>query len=286
MSGPIDLDRLLRFPIPEGRQELTARDIAFYALSVGMGLGPEAAERLAYVDPAGTPVMMPSMVLVLAHPGFWLAHPDSGVDPKAVLHARQDFEITGPLPSPGLVTSRSRIAGTADRGPGKAGMVYTETLLENAAGEPFARLLRESYIRGGGGFGGSAETPAFLSPLAQPGGAPDAVVDLPTGADQAMLYRLNGDFNPLHIDPEVARAAGFPAPILHGLCTAGIVTHALLRTLAGWRAEAVRGLALRFSSVVYPGETIRTEVWRDGRFRASVPERNVIVIDRGQANIA
>lgn len=280
----IDIDKLTRFQIPSARQTLTPTAIALYALSIGMGR--EAADKcqLRFTDPLQGPEVMPSMVLVMAHPGFWMADPASGVDPKAVLHAAQSFEILAPLPKTGAVESRSRVNDVIDKGAGKAALILTETELRNAEGTPFARLTRTTFIRGGGGFGGAsrAKTPRPETPQC----APDRVIDLTTGPDQALYYRLNGDLNPMHSDPEVAAKAGFESPILHGLCTMGIVTHALLKGLAEGRPERLRKVSLNFSKPVFPGDTIRTELWNDGRFRARVPERDVTVIDGGRAETA
>ena len=110
---------------------------------------------------------------------------------------------------------------------------------------------------------------------------PDLVVDLPTRPEQALYYRLNGDDNPLHSDPRAAARAGFPRPILHGLCTMGVVCHALLRALGEYDAGAMRDVRLRFASPVYPGETVRTEMWRDGSVRARVIERDTVVVNNG-----
>ena len=134
-------------------------------------------------------------------------------------------------------------------------------------------------LRGDGGFGGAAGPVRPVHPA--PTGTPDLAVDLPTRPEQALLYRLNGDDNPLHSDPAAAAAAGFPRPILHGLCTLGVVGHALLRGLAGYDASRVRSLALRFSAPVFPGETVRTEMWRSGAFRARVLERDAVVVNNG-----
>lgn len=280
---PIDIDRLMAFEVPVVRQTLRPNDIALYALSVGMGRDPLDTRQLAYVDPLQGPRMMPSMVLVLAHPGFWIAHPESGVDPKAVLHAAQGLRISGPLPSEGEVESRTRVAEVVDKGEGKAALIHIETELRDGDGRLFATLERTTFVRGGGGFGGS--TGASSPRTEAPQGPPDLTVDLDTGREQALLYRLNGDLNPLHSDPAIARKSGFDAPILHGLCTMGVVTHALLRGLADYRADAIRAMRLRFSSPVYPGETIRTEIWNDGRFRASVPARGVTVVEDGTADV-
>lgn len=280
---PIDIDKLLAFRIPEAHQELSARDIALYALSIGMGREPVDGERLCFIDPLRGPLVMPAMVLVMAHPGFWLADPASGVDPGAVLHAAQGFEILGALPAGGAVRSCTRLTRVIDKGPGRAALILTETELSDGSGRIFARLDRTTFIRGGGGFGG--EDAANAGRAVGPAGPPDFTVDLGTGPEQALLYRLNGDLNPLHSDPETARRSGFERPILHGLCTMGVVTHALLKALAGYRTEGFRAVNLRFSKPVYPGETIRTEIWRDGRFRAVVPARGAVVIEDGRARL-
>lgn len=281
---PIDIDKLMRFSIPEGRQTLTPKDIAFYALSVGLGRDPLDARQLGFVDPLKGPLTMPSMVLVMAHPGFWLGDPASGVDPNAVLHAAQSFEILGSLPGDGDVLSRTRVTDVLDKGEGKAALIFAETELRDGDDRVFARLERVTFIRGGGGFGGSPGAPAAKP--TPPDGPPNVAIDLETGREQALLYRLNGDLNPLHSDPAVAAEAGFQAPILHGLCTMGVVAHALLRGLADYRPEALRSARLNFAGPVFPGETIRTEIWKDGRFRALVPDREAVVIDGGRATLS
>ncbi|MDR5653294.1 MaoC/PaaZ C-terminal domain-containing protein [Ruixingdingia sedimenti] len=282
---PIDIDKLMAFRIPEMRQMLRPDDLAFYALSIGMGRDPLDTRQLAYVDPLQGPVVMPAMVLVMAHPGFWLGDPQSGVDPTAVLHAAQGFEILGPIPAQGAVGSRTRVVEVLDKGPGKAGLILSQTELSDDTGRIFARLDRTTFIRDGGGFGGSAESGGPAATASPPDGPPDLTVDLATGAEQALLYRLNGDLNPLHSDPALARKLGFERPILHGLCTMGVVAHALLRGLCDYRAGDLRGMQLRFSRPVYPGETIRTEIWTDGSFRALVPERGAVVIEGGMATV-
>ncbi|WP_417721120.1 MaoC/PaaZ C-terminal domain-containing protein [Salipiger sp.] len=279
----IDIDKLMRLDIPVVRQELDANAIAFYALSVGVGHDSLDREQLAFVDPLRGPQVMPSMVLVMAHPGFYLGHPESGVDPKAVLHADQSFEIRGSLPGEGTVTSRTRIVDVVDKGPGKAALILAETELSDDSGRVFATLGRTTFIRGGGGFGGASAPAAPASRPAPPEGPPDHVIELGTRPEQALLYRLNGDMNPLHSDPGLAAGMGFGRPILHGLCTMGVVCHAVLRGLAGYRAEALKQMRLRFSEPVLPGETIKTELWNDGRFRALVPSRDTVVIDGGLA---
>ncbi|MGW8202256.1 MaoC/PaaZ C-terminal domain-containing protein [Sphingomonas bisphenolicum] len=277
---PIDAEKLLRFPIPSVRQRVTPRDAAFYSLSIGMGRDPGDAAQRPFVDPLAGPIAMPAMPLVLAHPGFWLGDPDSGVDPVAVLHGAQKLELLGEIPVDTEVESRTRITHLVDKGAGKAALIFTDTDVMNEAGEVFARLGRTTFIRGGGGFGGDEKGPD-APPIKSIAGEPELIVDLPTGVEQALLYRLNGDLNPFHSDPEVAARAGFDRPVLHGLCTLGVIIHALLRGRYDYRADAIGSVGLRFASPVFPGETIRTEIWNDGAFRARALERDLIVADQG-----
>lgn len=281
----IDAEKLLRFPIPSVRQTRTPQDAAFYALSIGMGRDPIDRDQLAFVDPLAGPLAMPAMALVMAHPGFWLAHEDSGVDPFSVLHGAQTLELLGTVPVAGEVESRTRITGLCDKGAGKPALIYTRTELRDGGGRLFANLDRTTFIRGGGGFGGENHAPQAAT-SAPPEGPPDLTVDLPTGAEQALLYRLNGDLNPLHSDPDVARRAGFDRPVLHGLCTMGVIVHALLKGRFAYRPEQLGSVSLRFASPVMPGETIRTEIWRNGAFQARVIERDVVVADQGWCTAA
>lgn len=277
---PIDPEKLLRFDIPSVRQRVTPRDAAFYALSIGMGREPGNTGQLSYIDPLAGPQPMPGMPLVLAHPGFWLADPNSGVDPVAVLHGAQTVHLLGNVPIDEEVTSRTRISHLVDKGPGKPALLFTETTLETAEGMIFAQLDRTTFIRNGGGFGGQSDAPAQHIPSVPPRTA-DLIIDLGTGAEQALLYRLNGDLNPLHSDPSVAARAGFDRPLLHGLCTMGVTIHALLRGCCAYRPDALTAVGLRFASPLFPGETIRTEIWDNGTFRAGALERGITVADQG-----
>lgn len=279
----IDLDTLLNFPIPEVRQSLTKRDSVFYALSIGLGHDPMDERQLDFVDHHRTLQAMPSMAVVLGHPGFWLGNPATGVDAVRVVHGEQGIEIHKPLPVEGEIIGTTRVTGLVDKGEGKGALLYSEKEVRGADGTLYATTRSTTFLRGDGGFGGPSGP--VKAPHPTPETAPDLVVDLPTRPEQALYYRLNGDDNPLHANPAVAIKAGFPRPILHGLCTLGVVTHALVRALAGYDAAALKSLNLRFSSPVFPGETIRTEIWRDGAFRARVLERDVVVVTNGHAKI-
>ena len=275
----IDYERLMAYPIPEVRQHLTTRDTILYALSVGLGADPMDTRQLNFVDHHRTLVAMPSLALVLAHPGFWVKG-DTGIDAVRVVHGEQSVTLHGALPTEGEIIGRTRVTGLVDKGEGRGALMYTQKEVLDGAGRLLATADSTTFMRGDGGFGGPAGP--VKPPHPAPEGAPDIVVDLPTRPEQALYYRLNGDDNPLHADPSFAARAGFPRPILHGLCTMGVVVHALLRALCGYDPAALRSVGLRFSAPVFPGETIRTEIWRDGGFRARVVERDSIVVNNGR----
>jgi len=281
----IDYEKLLNFPIPEVRQRVTPRDAVFYALSVGLGQDPLDKRQLDYVDAHRRLRVLPSMAVVLGHPGFWLSNPATGVDAVRLVHGEQSITLHHPLPAEGEIIGRTRVTGLVDKGEGKGALLYSEKeVIEAATGKVLAVTGSTTFLRADGGFGGPSGPVKPVNPI--PESAPDITVDLPTRPEQALYYRLNGDDNPLHADPDVAERAGFPRPILHGLCTLGVVAHALLRELGNYDPAAMKSLALRFSSPVYPGETIRTEIWKNGAFRARVVERDVVVVNNGAAVFA
>jgi acyl dehydratase len=224
---------------------------------------------------------------VLGYPGFWAKDPRTGIDWRRVLHGEQGLVVFKPLPPEGKVIGRNRITGLIDKGRETGALLFLERdVIDAASGETLCQVSSTAVLRGDGGFGGPAgPAPA---PHAIPERAPDAACDLPTLPQAALIYRLSGDDNPLHVDPAVAKAAGFPRPILHGLCSFGVAGHALPKTCCGYNAERLRSMHGRFSAPVFPGETIRTEIWRDGElvsFRAHVVERDTIVINNGRAEI-
>jgi acyl dehydratase len=278
-------ESLMSYQIPEVRQRLSARDAVFYALSVGFGQDPLDSRQLDFVDDHHRLRAVPTQSVVLAHPGFWMADPKTGVDAVRVVHGEQQIAMHRPLPVEGEVIGRTRITGLVDKGPGRGALMYSQKdVIAAGTGELLATTRSTTFLRGDGGFGGPSGP--VETPHAMPDAPPDVVVAMPTRSEQALYYRLNGDDNPLHANPEVAAKAGFERPILHGLCTLGIVGHALLRTLGEYDDARFKELAMRFSSPVYPGETIQVEIWRDGSFRALVKERNVVVVNNGYANFA
>ena len=279
----IDTKTLLDFPIPEGRQKLTRRDAAFYALSVGFAQDAVDTRQLAFVDPASDTLRtLPFMSVVLASHGPWMRDPKTGIDAVRAVHGEQSMSFHAPLPIDGEVIGRSRVAGVIDKGEGKGALILLEKqLLDAASGKLLATLDSTIFARANGGFGGPSGPVKPLHTL--PETAPDFSVDLPTRTEQALYYRMNGDYNPLHSDPAVAAKAGYPRPILHGLCTLGVCGHALLRSLCDYDPARLASMSARFSAPVLPGDTVRVEIWRDGSFRARIVERDVVVISNGKA---
>lgn len=282
----IDYERLMNWPIAEVRQRYTARDTMLYALGVGLGGDPLDAGQLQFVYERDLRAL-PTYAMVLGYPGFWLKDPGTGVDWVRVVHGEQGLRLHRPLPSEGEVIGRTRVTGIVDKGSGKGALIYQErTVLDAASGECMATLSSTTFCRGDGGFGGPAG-PTKPS-RGVPDRAPDLCCDLTTAANLALIYRLNGDYNPLHADPAVAAAAGYPRPILHGLCTLGVAGHALVRALCGYDASRITALEARFSAPVLPGETLRTDMWVEGNhvaFRSRVVERDVIVLTGGHAEL-
>jgi acyl dehydratase len=278
-------ESLMAYEIPEARQRLTPRDAVLYALSVGFGQDPMDTRQLDFVDAHRTLRAVPTQSVVLAHPGFWIANPKTGIDAVRVVHGEQRITMHRPLPVEGEVVGKTRITGLVDKGHGRGALMYSEKEVRDAAtGELLATTRSTTFLRGDGGFGGPDGPVA--PPHSVPDAPPDITVEMPTRPEQALYYRLNGDDNPLHADPAIAAKAGFPRPILHGLCTLGTVAHALLRELGGYDPSRFRELAMRFSSPVFPGETITVEIWRDGSFRALVPERGIVAANNGFASFA
>jgi acyl dehydratase len=278
----INHDHLLNYPIPEIRQTIRWQDTALYNFSIGLGQDPMDEKQLDFLYEPRLKAM-PSMAVVLGYPGFWIRNPDTGVDWTQVLHGEQSVILHKPLPAEGEIIGRSRISSIVDRGPGKGALLYNERIVLDAkTGEKLATLEGTTFARGDGGFGGPSGP--VKKPHPEPERAPDITVDLATRPEQAIVYRLNGDHNPLHIDPAVAAKAGFKQPILHGLCTFGVVCHALMKALCGYDPARFGRMDLRFSSPVYPGETIRTEIWHEeggAAFRARVVERDKVVVSNG-----
>ncbi len=284
----IDYQRLKNWPFAEIEHSYGAKDTILYALGLGFGADPMDRAQLRFVYEEGLKAL-PTMATVLAYPGQWAKNPETGIDWKQVVHGEQSVVIHRPLPPAGTVVGRTVIEEIVDKGAGKGALVYSRRdISDQETGEPLASLHSTSFLRGNGGFGGPSGPTRAVHAL--PERAPDLVCDIATLPQAALIYRLSGDYNPLHADPEIAAVAGFPRPILHGLCTFGVAGHALLRMLCSYDPTRLRRMDARFSAPVYPGETIRTEIWREGEgragFRCRVLGRGAVVINNGLAEIS
>ena len=278
-------EKLLNLHIPDAEQSYTWKDSALYALGLGLGIDPMNEEELAFVY-EGKQKSLPTQAVVLAHPGFWLRDLDTGIDWVKMMAGEYDLTLHKPVPPSGKVVGQSKVVEIYDKGPGRGAVVqYERRLVDKATGEPIATVLQSTFCRGDGGFGGPERKQA--KPHQVPTDrSPDLVCDLSTLAQGALVYRLSGDVNPLHADPAVAKAAGFPKPILHGLGTYGVTGHALLKSLCDYIPERFKRMSARFTAPVFPGETFRTEMWIEGdgvaSFQVRCLDRDVVAISNGR----
>ncbi|PRX96926.1 MaoC/PaaZ C-terminal domain-containing protein [Paraburkholderia sp. BL25I1N1] len=279
------------WPIEDVTQSYSERDVMLYALGLGIGGDPLDAAQLRYVYEKELQAM-PTCAAAFAWPKSWMRDPRAGVDYLKLVHGEQDVRFLRPMPTAATIVSKTRVSLVSDKGAGKGAIVeLRRDLIEQGSGERLAEVRQVSFLRGDGGF--SAETgitdppPEALPSV--PERAPDSEFEFATSPQTALIYRLSGDSNPLHADPEVATKAGFKQPILHGLATYGIAGYAAIRTCAGNDASRLKRLALRLTSPVYPGETIRFQLWResDARFhlRARVDARDMVVLNNGIVEI-
>lgn len=280
-------DDLIDWSFDTITQEYDAWDTIRYALSIGIGREPTDARQLRFTLEDDLRAF-PTMALVLASPGFWPQDPATGIDWKTVLHVGESLVIRRPLPGEGRLASRTTVSDIFDRGEGRGALVCTiRDIFDAYSGDRLATETTTFLCRGNGGCGGPGGAAPRPHPL--PDRAPDAVQSFETLPQQALLYRLNGDHNPLHANPEVAAAAGFDRPILHGRCTLGHAAHAVVRAMADYDADRVKGVHVRFTAPVYPGETLRTEMWREGdtvSFRTLAEGRDVVVLSNGRVDMA
>lgn len=249
---PIDPSVAIGARLGTREHKWSEADVLLYHLALG-------ATELRYVYERDL-VVLPTFAMVI--PTLGDASPKAGapvlrmpgvdVDLVSALHGRQELTMHKPLPPSGSVVAASRIADVYDKGPGSAAIIVTETATE------YFTSRTSIFVRGEGGFGGSRGPSTKVEPPARP---PDAELLSPTRSDQALLYRLLGDRNPLHVDPAFAALAGFPNPILHGLCTFGVVGKAVVDSLLGGDPSRLLSYTTRFAGVVRPGETLRTRIW-------------------------
>ena len=284
----INYDRLKNWSFDPVEQTYTTKDSILYALGLGFGSSPLDEGDLHFTFEEEGFSAVPTMAAVLGTPGFWVRDPETGVDWKQVLHGEQSIELHKPLPAEATIIAQNSVQEVIDKGEGRGALIYTKReISEKAGGDLLATCVSTTFARANGGFGGPpVEQP---KPHALPDRNPDEICDIATLPQAALIYRLSGDPNPLHASPAVAKTAGFDAPILHGLCTLGVAGRAVLKTYCDNDPTRFKSLRLRFSAPVYPGETVRMEMWRDANnvsFRAKIVERDVIVLNNGLIEIA
>jgi acyl dehydratase len=259
----------------------TSSDCLLYALGVGAG-SVDAADELEYTTENSVEVpqrVLPTFAAIVGAGGSSRSAIGT-FDPAMLLHGEQGIEVHGPIPREGSVRTTGTISAMYDKGSGA--LVVTEsTSVDAETGQPRFRITNGLFIRGEGGFGGDSGPSSGPAPF--PARHPDHVVAYPTRPDQALLYRLSGDRNPLHSDPVFARRAGFDRPILHGLCTYGFTGRVLLHTLCSSDPARFRTMRGRFSRPTYPGDTLTVSMWVEGataRFRTET-QRGETVLDAG-----
>jgi acyl dehydratase len=256
------------------------RDVMLYAL--GVGAGPDDLQFTYERDLK----VLPTFGVVAAFPAMFSLGPVMQVNPMMVLHGEQRIELYGPIPTRGTLTTTPTVRAIYDKGKGALVIVDAETVDDQ--GRLIFKNTFGTFARGEGGFGGDRGPSGPRN--VPPDRRPDAVVEMETLVQQALIYRLSGDMNPLHADPDFAKMGGFDRPILHGLCTFGHVGRAVLRICCNNEPTRLTALDVRFAGVVFPGETIVTELWKNGPtdviVQAKTKERGEVVISSAAATIA
>ncbi len=281
----INYEKLMASKTTGQEFEYRDRETMLYALGIGFGRDPMNTKELPFVYEKGLKTV-PTMSTVIAWGAGGMR--DSGINYMMVVHGEQKLTLHKPLPIAAKIVVDSRIIGAWDKGKDKGAILVGETVIkEKTTGDKLCTMQSTTFARGDGGFGGPRE--GAPEPHKMPERKPDMTVEVDTRPDQALLYRLSGDRNPLHSDPDFAKAAGFPRPILHGLCTYGTCCRAVISSsICNYDPTLITGFDVRFSSPVFPGETIAVDLWKDGNvvsFRARVTARDVVVINNGKCTL-
>jgi acyl dehydratase len=285
----IDSDKTRAWQSGDIRHSYGPKDTILYHLGLGIGSDPmdERQQRFAYEKDL---VVLPTIAAVLASPGAWMRErSELGIDFLKLVHGEQAVTLHAPMHPAATVIGRSRVTRLVDKGEGKGAVLHAEkSLTDEASGLLLATTEQVLFLRGDGGFAarGGVSDGAAPPPPPMPERSPDRVLDLPTRPDTALLYRLSGDLNPLHVDPAFAARAGFARPILHGLATWAMAGWGLVQGFGDGDPARLKSLRARLSAPVYPGETLRLACWQgDGEiaFSCRVVERDVVVLSHGRA---
>ena len=281
---PLDYDALMNTRVADRPTNYADKDVMLYALGLGFGGNPMDEDELPYVFEDRGLKVMPTMASVLTS-GDLLA--DCGWDYSLVVLVEQKLDLYRPLPAKGRMLTDTRVVSVIDKGPDSGALICVESETRLAKDDTALFTVGSTVIaRGDGGFGGPPDKGSETHKLPQR--EPDLGCDLDTRPDQALLFRLCRDRNPLHADPSLARQAGFEKPILHGLCSYGIACRAILKTICNYDHTLICGFDVRFAAPIYPGDTVTTEMWQDRNivsFRCRVKDRDAIVIDNGKCTL-
>ena len=275
----INYDEIMNLTSENVEISYSDKDSILYSLGIGLGNDPMNLNELKYVYENSQSVL-PSMATNFQYHSPLLLK--TNINFIMVVHGEQRLSITNALPVSGDFIANAKVIGCYDKGPARGAIIEVETTVKNKKNnEEICKLVSTTFARGDGGFGGpdSPKKEIFI-----PDDEPDYVSEISTKPDQALIFRLSGDYNPLHSDPNFAKAAGFEKPILHGMCTYGIACRSLVNEICENDASKLKRFDCRFSSPVYPGETIITEMWKKDKmiyFNSKVKERDKLVLKNG-----
>lgn len=269
----------------DGELSYSDTQVLLYNVSIGMGRNPLDPQELPFVFERPRLLAIPTFATVLGG-GDARVLAGVAIDWSQVLHGEQRLKLHRPMPASAQLLASMWVSEIVDKGADKGALVTVTQEARLSGGELLYTTDNVMFARADGGCGGPARS--RLAPHVLPNRAPDIIHVTETRPDQALLYRLNGDRNPLHAEPQFAGKAGFPAPILHGLCSYGIACRAVLASVCGYVPSRIKEFDVRFTSPVFPGETLHTDIWIDGErvsFRSRVAARGITALDRGRCVI-
>lgn len=284
----LNYERLKSWHFPDIDVVYGAKDAMLYALGLNIGADPIDVRQLRFAA-ASRPCVLPTMASILGRLGPWMQAPETGIDYRRIVVGEVALALHSPLPPEGHLIARHRIAAVHDKGEGRGALVVVARDLLNDDDNLVATFEQTTFCRADGGFSaqdGRSDRLPRPEAFARPERPADEVVLHPTLPQQALIYRLTGDLNPLHSDPQVARKAGFERPILHGLASFGIAGWAILDRFCDAEPEGLTNLSCRMSAPVFPGAVLETRLWREGGriwFETMCGDRAVLT--RGKAAI-
>jgi acyl dehydratase len=281
---PIDPKLALGAELGEARYTYTKDDVILYHLGVGAGNPPTAPGELEYTYEKNLKVLPSFGVIPTFHSMAGLASvPGMSFNFAMLLHGEQDLEVHQPIPAEATITNRGKVAEIWDKG--KAALVVLQIDTSDESGRPLFTNRFSLFLRGEGGFGGE---PGPKAGNQAPERKPDGVIERATLPQQALIYRLSGDKNPLHADPDFAKMAGFDRPIIHGLCSYGITCKAVVDEVLGGDVTRVARYQVRFAGVGFPGETYRVKYWKEGDrilIQSESKERDAVIISNAAIHV-